>query len=544
MHAEILSCQKQFPNPPDNLIGVREDVYKVLVEPAVTGVSVRMLNIEKEQELTIYSGVDCRGNQLQAPPGSDICKNSFVAMHDCTLGKGRIRDFKCFGSPPNAYGKQGPSSSPVLGNVHSIKVPTGLKVQISDTCEISNPYNLDNATILGECDNANGYEPKCCNVTSAHARTFRAIKPSTAKKCVVQEDECRSDLSTSMFIHEALTVEYKEPSEEARRRGDNIVTTHLKRPGARRDLTEGNYPVMLLIGTRTSGTTMVEFVLKVLEKVGASQILPKAGGEMYNTLHLKVVDIPTNFLYKFDWQLTGELSTSGNVFFHTLDDGNYFFSGHSSERPQVVNVPLDKRDESRTDDDIPAHGHFTWTPCLADAGLYYYCMQAISIPAQDFSGATYSWAQSVCLKLRVVEDLPPKVSFYYKAKPHVDQNRYSLYMGQSLEVVVNASDNFKDSIDFVEISKMSINTGDELRARVTYAFENVDKAYRGVPVSKMPEFVAVAPPSFLNFYVQDPPNATLAAATPYQAEKIVSYTPTRMHSGLELQGRCLSYVIE
>lgn len=53
---------------------------------------------------------------------------------------------------------------------------------------------------------------------------------------------------------------------------------------------------------------------------------------------------------------------------------------------------------------------------------------------------------------------------------------------------------------FISISKISINTGDELRARVTYVYENVDKAYDAVAVAKMPKIVEPAPPSFLNFY--------------------------------------------
>jgi hypothetical protein len=53
---------------------------------------------------------------------------------------------------------------------------------------------------------------------------------------------------------------------------------------------------------------------------------------------------------------------------------------------------------------------------------------------------------------------------------------------------------------FISISKISINTGDELRARVTYVYENVDKAYDTVAVAKMPKIVEPTPPSFLNFY--------------------------------------------
>lgn len=53
----------------------------------------------------------------------------------------------------------------------------------------------------------------------------------------------------------------------------------------------------------------------------------------------------------------------------------------------------------------------------------------------------------------------------------------------------------------ISISRISINTGDELRARVTYVYENVDKAYESAAVAKMPKIVEPAPPSFLNLYV-------------------------------------------
>ena len=110
-----------------------------------------------------------------------------------------------------------------------------------------------------------------------------------------------------------------------------------------------------------------------------------------------------------------------------------------------------------------------------------------------------------------------------------DKDTYEVFMGQTLEAVVNASDNFQvhdfvlrhsvlcvikicsccsafqyspldtksysyidtsqDSIDFVKISKIKINTGDDLRASVTFVYENVDKAYKDVTLSKMPKFV-------------------------------------------------------
>merc|ERR1712127_1035508 len=168
--------------------------------------------------------------------------------------------------------------------------------------------------------------------------------------------------------------------------------------------------------------------------------------------------------------------------------------------------------------------------------MYYYCASAVSIPLQDFSEATYEWAEFRCIKLRVAEDIPPRVTFYRADKPFKDQDKFELAMGQSLEAVVNASDNFQDSIDFVSISKISINTGDELRARVTYVYENVDKAYDAVAVAKMPKIVGPAPPSFLNFYKGGPLNETLARIrSPYQRDNILSFTPTRMHSGLELK---------
>ena len=513
----------KLPKPSQNKINVTEALYQVRATAAMTGVSLRMLEISPEEFLKLYSGSDCSGDTLNVPPGSDICDHSFVDMKDCFNGHGRIRKYKCFAKPDG-----NPSSVVVLGNVKSIRVPEGINVQFSDKCEVSDPFSLDQATVLGQCDNSGGSGPKCCNVTSAHVRAFRATRPSAATKCVTQDGSCVNNLASSKHVHDAVAIEYGVPSTEEQSRGDNIVTTLLKRPEAPKDLTEGNFPVTLLVGTSTSGTTMVEFILKVLVTAGDSQIQPEIGGVLYDALNLEVVNIPTNFEYTFRWQFTGKLSRK-NVFFHSLDAGSYLFNGE----PHVVNHELDTRDPESNTDDIPGHGSFTWSPCLFDAGMYYYCMSAVSVPQQDFSGADYAWGGLRCVKLRVSEDLPPKISFYYQAKPFIDQSTYSLYMGQGLEVVVNASDNFQDEITFLGISKISTNTGDELRARVTYVYENVDRAYQDVAVAKMPKIVQPNPPSFLNLHVGGPTNETLSKERLYQAERMVSFFPTRMHSGLQ-----------
>lgn len=421
----------QFPKPPPNQMQVQEDVYQVFATAALTGVSVRMLDLESKDHVTLYSATACKGYHQKIPPGSDICESSFVDMHDCNNGQARYPDKRCFQS----------SSVPVLGKVTSILVPPGLVIDMTDSCEISEPYNLDQATILETCDNRMGDTGMCCNVTSSHVRTFRATQPSAAKQCAQQDNSCPDNLESSKHIHEALRVEYGEASKEG------VVSTLLRRPRTPSDLTKGNYPVTLMMGTRSSGLTMVEFVLKVLTKVGESTIRPFIGGREYDKYDLDTVDIPTNFRYSFTWQFTGPLSLSGNIYFQTIDDAGYTFG----DGPMVVNYPLDTRDESTVADDVPANGKFTWTPCEASAGLYYYCASAVSIPAQDFSEAMYEWAQLICVKMRVVEDLPPRVTFYRAETPYQDQSKFEVTMGKSLEAVVNASDNFQDSINFLRL---------------------------------------------------------------------------------------------
>lgn len=341
-------------------------------------------------------------------------------------------------------------------------------------------------------------------------------KNSAAKMCTTQAVQCDQDFSQTVPVHEALTVEYSQEPKAG------LVATHLKRPPRSTSLVTGNYPVTLLVGTKSSGLTMVEFILKVNTVVHDSQVtlnLPSNGP----------VDIPTNFEFKFNWMFSGQLSDQGNVFFHSVEDGGYIYDGV----PSVVNFEQDIGDPNDNKDDVPAYGTLSWSPCLAQSGLYYFCTSAVSIPRQDNSGATYRWSETKCALLRVVEDLPPKLSFYYKDKPFQDVDHFDLYMGQSLEAVVNASDNFQDTIGEMGISKISINTGDELRARVTYVYDNVDKAYTDVRVAKMPRLVEVAAPSFLNFYVGGPRNMTIAKMRKHQRDKVISYTPTRMHSGLK-----------
>jgi len=427
-------------------------------------------------------------------------------------------------------------------------VPAGVVLEISDRCEMSDPYSLDDATVLQTIDNTNGINAQCFNVSStdarALARTFRVRSPSAATKCVEQNDNCQKDLSTSLPIYKAMTVSYGEVSREG------IIPTFLHRPAQRRELSEGNYPVTLLVGTKSSGTTMVEFILKVgngevTEQVMAEILTSQAGksdlviertmkrladdnpGIVLGTTAKNAVEIPTNFPFKTGWLLTQQLSTQGLVFFQTTDATGDMFGGVSP--PTTINYPAD----GMGDTSIIARGVLAWTPCDGDAGMYYYCMTAVSTPLQDDSSASYRWADTQCLRMRVAEDIPPKMYMYYNDNPFQDKDTYDVFMGQTLEAVVNASDNFQDSIDFVKISKIKINTGDDLRASVAFVYENVDKAYKDVTLSKMPKFVEPAVPSFVNLYLGGPRNATIAKLRRYQKDQVISYTPTRMHSGLE-----------
>jgi len=237
----------QFPKPPANKLGVVEDRYKVLATAAFTGIGVRMLDLELTQHLTLHSQVGCRGALLHIPPGSDICDHSFVPMRDCTGGEGMIPEDKCFNA----------STTRVKGQVRSVTVPAGMRVQITDKCETSDPYALDAAFVVGHCDNSQGAAPLCCNVTSANALTFRSSIPSAPTACTAQPESCPTLVGTK-FIHEALHIEYSAVTPEG------LVKTHLKRSSIKADLSEGNFPVTLLMGTPSSGLTMVEFVLKVL----------------------------------------------------------------------------------------------------------------------------------------------------------------------------------------------------------------------------------------------------------------------------------------
>ena len=237
----------QFPKPPANKLGVVEDHYKVLATAAFTGIGVRMLDLEPTQHLTLHSEAGCQGALLRIPPGSDICDHSFVPMHDCTRRQGSIPEDKCFEA----------SSTRVKSQVRSVTVPAGMRVHITDKCETSDPYALDAAFVVGHCDNSQGAAPLCCNVTSANALTFRSSIPSAPTVCTAQPESCPTLVDTK-FIHEALHIEYSAVTPEG------LVKTHLKRSSIKADLSGGNFPVTLLMGTPSSGLTMVEFVLKVL----------------------------------------------------------------------------------------------------------------------------------------------------------------------------------------------------------------------------------------------------------------------------------------
>ena len=60
----------------------------------------------------------------------------------------------------------------------------------------------------------------------------------------------------------------------------------------------------------------------------------------------------------------------------TTDATGDMFGGVSP--PTTINYPAG----GSADSPINARGVLTWTPCDGDAGMYYYCMTAVSTPLQ------------------------------------------------------------------------------------------------------------------------------------------------------------------
>jgi hypothetical protein len=134
----------------------------------------------------------------------------------------------------------------------------------------------------------------------------------------------------------------------------------------------------------------------------------------------------------------------------------------------------------------------------------------------------------------------------------------SLFMGESFEAVVEAFDNPSDKIQFLGVSKVCLadcahcrwilallalvtvsRSGGRQHGRQAARAGIVRVHGSGHPEPSKPEraliprLVQPGIPPFLSLIVGGPRPETIAAAAFHITDRMVSYTPTRMHSGLE-----------
>jgi len=99
-----------------------------------------------------------------------------------------------------------------------------------------------------------------------------------------------------------------------------------------------------------------------------------------------------------------------------------------------------------------------------------------------------------------------------------------------------------DSIDLLGLSKVDLNTGDRLRASIKMKAQQVGELhgiqslwYKPREVASVPEIEEITPPPFVSLTVGGPVHPPLAGAGGGVSQtRVISFVPTRMHSGLEL----------
>ena len=112
-------------------------------------------------------------------------------------------------------------------------------------------------------------------------------------------------------------------------------------------------------------------------------------------------------------------------------------------------------------------------------------------------------------------------------------------MGDRLELVVKAADNPQDKVEVLGLTKLDVNTGDRFRGRIRYESERVDlvggrmSLYYPIPgfTASIPKLTEIQPHPFMSLSIGGPRNLTKALLVPYERERVISFVPTRLHSG-------------
>jgi hypothetical protein len=219
------------------------------------------------------------------------------------------------------------------------------------------------------CDNRAGNAPICCRLTSAVA-----VKQARALRC-------RSNVP-------GFTI--------GKNIADNVDIVHLFLPDGRLQirfypeaLPVGNFPVQLKIASGTSSYTTVEFILHLMLDSQVEAFLPPGAEEVYEQ---KVA--PVGFPMHLRWQADEVKSKFTYLLFDNMHEHTFgltspvsSFRGHGS-------------------------GTLSWevewvsAPCLESVGMYFYCLHGL------IASPPYDWQSIQCKLVRIVEDLPPVLSFF------------------------------------------------------------------------------------------------------------------------------------
>ena len=468
---------------------------------------------DKLQQLRLFHSRDC-SNELDSVSvscGSDICEGSNAPSHYPTPT-----------DPAHAGG-----GGRVVGNFSSVLVPAGVALELSPECEFSQPPNASadaeitlenrferNNTLIGAlhdgrssgCDNRGSNASVCCRLTTAAAvelaRTLRC------KTKIPGYSRGRTIADDLQFQHTYLE--------------DGRLQIRMY-PQA---LGVGNYPVQLKMASGSSSYTTVEFILHIMLDSQVEAFMPPPNEDVYRQ---KVAS--AGFPMNLTWRADERKSRSTYYLFDNIHSHTF---GDVMPTARVYGAEI-----------MSLSWRVEWVsaPCVGSVGSYFYCFIGI------LAAPPYDWQSIQCKLIRVVEDLPPVLAFYTRANAAqpdyrtTQASKYTVFMGQRLEIVAEARDNPSDSIDFLALSKVDINTGDRLRASIKMKPLQVGELhgiqslwYRPQEVASVPEVEGITPPPFVSLTVGGPAHPPTAAAFSDEVSRtrVLSFVPTRMHSGLEM----------
>jgi len=375
-----------------------------------------------------------------------------------------------------------------------VLVPAGLKVELSSDCEFSQPPSVDTSLqgnpfarntmdgALPGCDNTHQNASMCCRVA-----TPMAVEMARTLRCLPKIDQ---SIGTQSSVAKSVEIQH-----------------HLLPDGRLQIrlfpevLPVGNYPVQLKISSGTSCYSTVEFILHIMKDTQVEAFMAPYDEDVYAQKTASA-----GFPMNLTWRADLEKSKKSYSLFDNL---------HEHTFGSVLPVAAIKGQEIAS---LSWLVEWTSSPCVSNVGTYVYCFHGV------LASSPYDWQSLQCKVIRIVEDLPPVLSFYNRPDAllpkyrEMQTSQYSVYMGQHLEIIVEARDNPSDTIDFLGISKVDINTGDRLRASIHMVSTQVGELggrqslwYAPQEVVSIPELEEITPPPFVSLTVGGPLHKPAAA---------------------------------